>query len=138
MHGGLSPLGSVLKQPRRLVFRSRHNDRRSVGTDDRGFGLFLLLFLNFSSVSVFVSHAGNCAISRAAPPPVTLALSSCDVSAKQPGLAARFVHAEVFVGERRSYAATLRAVEQAELHQIWFVHFLDGVLFLAQRRGDCA
>src|SRR5487761_1201248 len=52
------------------------------------------------------------------------------------GLAARLVHAEIFVGERGGNAAALRAVEQAELHQIRLVNFLDRVLFFAERRGE--
>ena len=55
--------GSGLKPLLRLALRPRCNNRWSVGTDDGLLRLFLLLFPNFASVSVFVSHTGNCATS---------------------------------------------------------------------------
>ena len=46
-------------------------------------------------------------------------------------LAGRF-DAEVLISERGSDAAALGAVEQAELHQVRLVDFLDGVFFFAE------
>src|SRR6267143_5693778 len=57
-------------------------------------------------------------------------------SSEQAGLAARQVAAEVFVGAGRGDAAAGGAVNQPELHQVRFVHFFDGVFFLAEGRGQ--
>src|SRR5882672_10428327 len=57
-------------------------------------------------------------------------------SSEQAGLASGQVAAEVFVGAGGGHAAAGGAVDQPELHQIWLVHFFDGVFFLAERRGQ--
>lgn len=66
-------------------------------------------------------------------------LRRSNASAKQAGLTARrrskaprFGQSEMLVGKRGGDAAALCAVEQAELHQIRLVDFLDGVFFFAE------
>ena len=51
---------------------------------------------------------------------------------KQAMLLAGGFETEVFVGEGSGDAAALGAVEQAELHQVRLVDFLDGVFFFAE------
>src|SRR6266849_9502542 len=55
---------------------------------------------------------------------------------KQVRLAARGVEAEILVRECGGHAPALRAVEQAQLHQVRLVDLLDGVFFLAERRRN--
>src|ERR1700733_5778858 len=57
---------------------------------------------------------------------------------KQPRLPARFIQSKMFVSQRRGHAAALRAVQQAQLHQVRLVDFLDRILLFAQRSGDRA
>src|ERR1700730_6816900 len=57
----------------------------------------------------------------------------CRCISKQAVLLARRFKAEVFVGVCCSDAAALGAVKQAELHQIRFVNFLDGIFLFTER-----
>src|SRR4029077_21263616 len=58
-------------------------------------------------------------------------------TSKQARLPARRFEAEMFIGEGCRRAAALRAIAQAELHQVRFVDLLDGIFFLADgsRKG---
>src|ERR1700693_2735151 len=59
-------------------------------------------------------------------------------STEKPRLAARFIQTKMFVSQRSSDAAALRAIQQAKLHQVRLVDFLECVLFFAHRRSDRA
>src|ERR1019366_127352 len=58
-------------------------------------------------------------------------------TSKHPRLPARRFEAEMSIGEGCGNATALRAIEQAELHQVWFVNLLDGIFFFAagSRKG---
>src|SRR5579885_2601867 len=53
-------------------------------------------------------------------------------------LAAGQIAAKVFIGALGGDTASRRAVNHADLHQVGLVHFLDGVLFLAERGSERA
>lgn len=57
---------------------------------------------------------------------------------EEAGLALRLFAVEVFVGAVGGYAATGRAIEHADLHEVGLVDFLDGVFFLAEGSGQGA
>src|SRR5271165_5881247 len=57
---------------------------------------------------------------------------------KQARLAPGKFASEIFVGARGGHAATRSAVEHADLHQIRFVHFFNGVFFFAEGGGERA
>jgi hypothetical protein len=57
---------------------------------------------------------------------------------EEPRLALWLFAVEVFIGAVGGYAATGRAIEHADLHEIGLVHFLDGIFFLAEGSGQGA
>src|SRR5260221_849839 len=57
---------------------------------------------------------------------------------EQARLAAWLFAIEVFVGVGGGYAAAGGAVDHADLHEVGFVHFLDGVFFFAEGGGESA
>src|SRR5271165_265544 len=71
--------------------------------------------------------AGNADVVATAPTPT-----------KQARLAPGKFASEIFVGARGGHAATRSAVEHADLHQIRFVHFFNGVFFFAEGGGERA
>src|SRR5882762_1294783 len=58
-------------------------------------------------------------------------------TSKQAVLLAGWFETEVFIGKSGGDSAALGAVEQAELHQVGLVDFLDGVFFFAKRCRNC-
>jgi hypothetical protein len=57
---------------------------------------------------------------------------------EEAGLAAGGFAFEIFVSAGCAYAAAAGAVDHADLHQVGFVHFFDGVFFFAKGGGEGA
>ena len=57
---------------------------------------------------------------------------------RKDGLALGEFAAEILIGTGSGDAAARSAIEHADLHEIRLVHFLDGVFFFAEGRGERA